>query len=618
MIAGGRALPGSGTAPGARLRERLGPGAIIAIGVLLAWSQRFVLDDAFISLRYAANFVHGEGLVFNPGERVEGYSNFLWTLWLTLPARFAWDPEPFLYTTGLVATALSLLATLHLARTLLGPGAALLAGLLTAANPTFAAFATGGLETPWQTLAVTAATAWAASLTARRPSLCGDGPFGHAATIPERGLRGATEPRGWRSAMAARVGWSLLAALGVLTRMDTALLLAPALIFLLTRPIGPGIGFVAHATHPRKGLVARAAALLLPGGLVLAGWMLWRHDVYGAWLPNTYVVKTQVPGGWSVWLTHGSLYLAGWLLGYGWALVAAGVAWQWRAFRIEAGDRGVVLLVWPLALWFAYVVRIGGDFMEYRLLAPVTPFVAILGAWVACRIPVPREPPRIRRIGIVFVAALVALAWLSSATFGRSPFSDRVETLAGLRSHLDRTNPLEWRMVGRVLAEQLAGAGASTGDTEGDGRRASPAAAAPVWIAVTAAGAVPYASELPTVDMLGLCDAWVARHGRPYTDRAGHRIIAPLRYLTDRGVHLVIAHPVAGQPTRRAGYRLLDLDPYAQVYTDPESLPARCSIVEMPLPSGATLAMIYLTPHPRVDALVASGRWIQSPLLDAQ
>lgn len=38
------------------------------------------LDDAYISYRYALNLVEGHGLVFNPGEKVEGYSNFLWVL----------------------------------------------------------------------------------------------------------------------------------------------------------------------------------------------------------------------------------------------------------------------------------------------------------------------------------------------------------------------------------------------------------------------------------------------------------------------------------------------------------------------------------------------------------
>ncbi|MCX7840525.1 MAG: hypothetical protein N2559_13895, partial [Anaerolineae bacterium] len=37
------------------------------------------VDDAYISFRYAQNALRGHGLVFNPGERVEGFTNFLWT-----------------------------------------------------------------------------------------------------------------------------------------------------------------------------------------------------------------------------------------------------------------------------------------------------------------------------------------------------------------------------------------------------------------------------------------------------------------------------------------------------------------------------------------------------------
>jgi len=40
-------------------------------------------DDAMISMRYAWNLTHGHGLVFNPGERVEGYSNLLLVLVMT-------------------------------------------------------------------------------------------------------------------------------------------------------------------------------------------------------------------------------------------------------------------------------------------------------------------------------------------------------------------------------------------------------------------------------------------------------------------------------------------------------------------------------------------------------
>jgi len=39
-------------------------------------------DDAFISFRYIRNFLAGHGLVFNIGERVEGYTNFFWIILL--------------------------------------------------------------------------------------------------------------------------------------------------------------------------------------------------------------------------------------------------------------------------------------------------------------------------------------------------------------------------------------------------------------------------------------------------------------------------------------------------------------------------------------------------------
>jgi arabinofuranosyltransferase len=46
----------------------------------------FVLfEDAMISMRYARNFERGAGLNWNAGEeRVEGYTNLLWTLWMSL------------------------------------------------------------------------------------------------------------------------------------------------------------------------------------------------------------------------------------------------------------------------------------------------------------------------------------------------------------------------------------------------------------------------------------------------------------------------------------------------------------------------------------------------------
>ncbi len=53
--------------------------------IILDGTRRFCLfDDAMISMRYAWNLSHGNGLTWNPGEQVEGFTNFLQTLFMTL------------------------------------------------------------------------------------------------------------------------------------------------------------------------------------------------------------------------------------------------------------------------------------------------------------------------------------------------------------------------------------------------------------------------------------------------------------------------------------------------------------------------------------------------------
>src|SRR4051812_49273934 len=48
--------------------------------ISIAGTRYFVLpDDAMISMRFARNFANGLGLVWNAGERVQGYTNPAWT-----------------------------------------------------------------------------------------------------------------------------------------------------------------------------------------------------------------------------------------------------------------------------------------------------------------------------------------------------------------------------------------------------------------------------------------------------------------------------------------------------------------------------------------------------------
>jgi len=56
---------------------------IIALFISNILDAKFIQDDAYTAFRYVKNFLDGKGLVFNEGERVEGYTSFLWILILS-------------------------------------------------------------------------------------------------------------------------------------------------------------------------------------------------------------------------------------------------------------------------------------------------------------------------------------------------------------------------------------------------------------------------------------------------------------------------------------------------------------------------------------------------------
>jgi len=86
---------------------RFGADLIIPISVILVfifltqWFD-FVQDDAFITFRYADNFAGGDGLVFNQGERIEGYTNFLWLMIIICGRLIGLSPLIFTKILGLV------------------------------------------------------------------------------------------------------------------------------------------------------------------------------------------------------------------------------------------------------------------------------------------------------------------------------------------------------------------------------------------------------------------------------------------------------------------------------------------------------------------------------------
>jgi len=82
---------------------------LMLLGLALAWHNRFILDDAFISFVYARSLAQGQGLTWF-GSRVEGYSNYLWVLWLALGERMGANPISWAFCASISAFLVAIYA----------------------------------------------------------------------------------------------------------------------------------------------------------------------------------------------------------------------------------------------------------------------------------------------------------------------------------------------------------------------------------------------------------------------------------------------------------------------------------------------------------------------------
>ena len=344
-------------------------GAVVLYGVYGVVSHHWVCDDAFISFRYARNLVDGLGLVFNAGERVEGYTNFLWTIIIAGGMLAKLDPVPlsewlggisFFFTVGLFGYLSWRLFGSKEGKRLFLPLTAMALLLHRDAQ----IFATSGLETSLVTALVSG---------------------GFVVLVFADSIR---------SYIAA--GLILIAA--VLTRPDAMPIYVVAILYLLVtrRP----------ALRP---LLAYLAPLLM---IYLPYWII-RYNYYGYPFPNTYYAKSaDLP-----YYSEGALYIWLYLKSY-YVLFLAPVAATTlltlrRSFLLrlpisDNRDRALILAVCFLGPYLFYVLRTGGDFMFARFLIPVTPLLFFL---IELGVRTIADRPRVFIPLAVVILALVVLRY---------------------------------------------------------------------------------------------------------------------------------------------------------------------------------------------------------------
>jgi arabinofuranosyltransferase len=424
-------------------------GCMLFIGFVFSLG---LIDDSYISLRFARNFANGHGLVFNVGEKVEGYTCFLWVWLLGLLKRaFAGlDLAVAAKYLGIGLGALGLLVIYRSAdllqrtagRSQFIASATPFSLVLVAANLPFVFWSFSGMETGLYLLLLVGSTYYL--------------------------LRYLTDDAGHLKDVFFS---SVLLVLACMTRPETYVIPICNLVFVLVREKRRRIGAV--------------GLLMLPFAAIFLPYFIWRYTYYGYLFPNTYYAK--VAGG------SGALSLFG--LGY---LVRGGIPHvvfivfilsklARRARSLRLGDYYVLAV---LAIWVAIVIYTGADhFAELRFFVFMLPFM-----YLACfdeiaafsgavgdgisRLLKMRSRGPVKRIPIALLAIATFLGLFYYHSLGLTA------TVRCGRHLADR-----WSLVGKWLQEN-----SGPGDV----------------IATPVVGAIGYYCDRTIVDMLGIVDGVIA------------------------------------------------------------------------------------------------------------
>ncbi len=436
------------------------PWFALSAGLLIAHGLFYVLtlggdavDDAYISFRYARNAILGHGLVFNPGERVEGFTNFLWTTLMIPLEGSGVDVGRASIVLGVLFAAGILWLVLRFDR----GGGGRLAALLLSVDGTFALWAVGGLET-----ALFGFLILAGAVLYVREQRAGAWPYSGIFFA----LAAMTRPEGalvFGLTVAHQAAWRILAERRLLTRRDVERVL----------------GFL----------------------VIFAPYWLGRWAYYRSFLPNSFYAKVS-PGGPGAQLARGWAHLSQFIgVHLGWIillppLVALGAALYRGLLRPPEAQRETTATRFFWATYFAlvlvgyaaYIVYVGGDWSVGRFFLPLlAPFYLLLAAglgdawgWVRRRWPLSGAASA--RVTVAAGTALAALLFVFSSWNG--------EYGIFIRGFNAATATVARETMGRWL------------------RTNAPRG---TWIAVDAAGQVPYFSDLPAIDMFGINDLHIGR-----------------------------------------------------------------------------------------------------------
>jgi hypothetical protein len=393
---------------------------LVAVLALLAMDGG--VDDAYIVHRYVDRCVHGAGLTFNDGERVEGFTSLAWTL-LLLATRLVGIPSEFagaaLNWLAIVLTALVLERLLR--RLGVSPAMRMITLLLCAVSFPFFTVCYLGLEFGLYALLLVLLMSRLA-----------------AARMTDASPRHAR--------LAGLLGGLLFA-----TRPESALLLPLLLV----------IGLASLWRRPGLRRPMLECALVWVGiAVVITG---WRLAVYGEFLPNSMLAKSPV--------------IASWRPGSSPEVVRAGLTYVTDAMRanpllplifiytiglalLAPGASAAPLLLLPMVPGIIISITGGGDWMPgYRFLWGYQPLMLVCFALGAERL---RGNSRWRAAVYVLLALICAGGTAAQEGKGHwRPRFVRKEPQMATYAHLGRQLNAVWDPGDVAIPEAIGRFGAA-------------------------------------------------------------------------------------------------------------------------------------------------------------
>lgn len=326
------------------------------------------IDDAFIDFRYAENLFLGNGLVFNVGEHVEGYTNLLWTLLLALTKDLGVNyREGMPILVGIFTTATVFVAMKLVERETSSLLAGTACGVAVVCTYNIVASFCLGLETSLFSLWITACFFFIFSKSKLAPI------------------------------------WFALCCAGLMTTRAEGMFLALVMSACL-----------AWVRKDKSAYIGAALVLFILGALET-----WRWSFYHELLPNSVLAKRD--GGFipydAYWATTkaGLLYIYN---GVGWPLLTLTAAclislilFSWKS--LDSGKRRF-FIVGAVIIAFGLTVTISakGDWMPFARL--LTPYYALLFSLLLCTAfgahQLSDRNERKFRIHVILVAVLIAIS----------------------------------------------------------------------------------------------------------------------------------------------------------------------------------------------------------------